>query len=159
MIEWLPPPSDDVDRVAIEEPLSIAVPNDVDPSRNVTVPVGVPLVCGATVAVSVTLLPYVPGEGLATTLEEVACSELEPVKLMVCGEVGALSVDVAVPVSVPVPDAGSNATLRAQTPPTATGVAAAAPRAAPTATSLTTTAARAEADPCCDDPLQPSRRC
>jgi hypothetical protein len=60
VIEWLPALSEATVRVAVEglEELSReAVPKVVAPSRKVTVPVGLPLVTAATVAVNVTLVP------------------------------------------------------------------------------------------------------
>jgi hypothetical protein len=59
---WLPPVSVAGEKVAVPAPDRLAVPNVVvPPSRNVTVPVGVPLACGVTVAVNVTVCPI--GDG------------------------------------------------------------------------------------------------
>ena len=56
MIVCVATTSDDVAKVAL--PLDrLAVPSVTDPSRNVTVPVAVPLNCGVTVAVNVTAWP------------------------------------------------------------------------------------------------------
>jgi hypothetical protein len=70
----LPTASDDVESVALPEPRA-AVPNVVEPSRKVTVPVGVP-VAGATavtVAVNVTVCPKTDG-----LTDEVTVVELTP---------------------------------------------------------------------------------
>ncbi len=64
--------SDDVVRTAVP-PASVAVPSVVEPSRNVTVPASV---LGETVAVSVTVDPYVDGLGDDVSVTAVAtCSE------------------------------------------------------------------------------------
>ena len=74
MSEWLPTASDDVliDAVPL---LTGAVPSDVAPSKNCTVPPGLPAPGGltVTVAVSVTLAPNVDGFGaLASDVDVLA---------------------------------------------------------------------------------------
>jgi len=57
VIECVPTVSVDVVKVATPLPLSVPVPSKVVPSRNVTVPVGVPPLPSLTVAVHVTGIP------------------------------------------------------------------------------------------------------
>jgi hypothetical protein len=55
---WLPAGSVAGEKVAVPAPVRLAVPNVVvPPSRNVTIPEGVPPNCGLTVAVNVTVCP------------------------------------------------------------------------------------------------------
>ena len=69
MIECDPAASEEVANVATPEALSVPVPSDVEPSLNVTVPVGVPVLPAAfdTVAVNVTCCPVVAVVGAAVT--------------------------------------------------------------------------------------------
>ena len=63
-MSWLPTPSAEVVKVAVVAPplvASVPVPSVALPSLNVTVPVGVPEVLEATVAVKVTLWPEEDG--------------------------------------------------------------------------------------------------
>ena len=66
MIEWLATLNDDVDTCALS-PLKLTVPNDVAPSKNSILPVGV-VVTPLTCAVNVTELPYVDGLLLEDTV-------------------------------------------------------------------------------------------
>ena len=66
MIGWLPKANADVVNVAFPA-LSVPVPSRVVPSLNVTVPVGVPVVAGFTVAVKVTAWPNADGFTEETT--------------------------------------------------------------------------------------------
>jgi hypothetical protein len=72
VIVWLPAESVAVDIDAVPD-AKLAVPRVVAESRNVTVPVGVPVNCGVTVAVKVIVWPKIDGfKELATALELVA---------------------------------------------------------------------------------------
>ena len=74
VIEWLPRINPDVLNVAIPEPFSVPVPRIVDPSSNVTVPVGVPEPGASAVIVAVNVTDWPNAEGLAeeTTADVVA---------------------------------------------------------------------------------------
>ena len=61
MIEWVPTASALVLNVAFPEPLRVPLPSVVEPSLNVTLPVGVGPDPALTVAVKVTELPWVDG--------------------------------------------------------------------------------------------------
>jgi hypothetical protein len=72
VIVWLPAESVAAEIEAVPE-VRLAVPNVVAESRKVTVPVGVPVNCGVTVAVKVTVWPKIDGfNELVTALELVA---------------------------------------------------------------------------------------
>ena len=62
-MEWLPVESAEVVNVACPEPFSVPVPRVVEPSRKLTVPVGMPEPgeLAVTVAVSVTDWPEITG--------------------------------------------------------------------------------------------------
>ena len=68
MIEWDPAERLDVEALALP-PVSVALPSDVLPSKNCTVPVADD---GETVAVNVTFWPYVDGFRLEATVVVVA---------------------------------------------------------------------------------------
>ena len=74
MIEWLPIASPDVVNVAIPEPFKVPVPRVVEPSRNVTVPVGTPDPGASEVIVAVKVTDWPKTDGLAdeATTEVVA---------------------------------------------------------------------------------------
>jgi hypothetical protein len=74
VMEWLPADNVAVETVAVPVPDRLAVPSViVPPSRNVTVPVGVPLTWGVTVAVNATVCPKTDGfSELATVVVVVA---------------------------------------------------------------------------------------
>ena len=74
VIEWLPRINPDVLNVAIPEPFSVPVPRIVDPSSNVTVPVGVPEPGDVTVAVNVTDYPKTDGFAPEANAVEVVAS-------------------------------------------------------------------------------------
>ena len=63
MIKCVPTLKVEVEKVATALALSVPVPSVVDPSLNVTVPVGVPELVEVTVAVNVTDCPNVDGLG------------------------------------------------------------------------------------------------
>ena len=65
MIEWLPIVKADVLNVATPEPFNVPVPRVVEPSRNVTVPVGVPEPGALAVIVAVNVTDSPNTEGLA----------------------------------------------------------------------------------------------
>ena len=66
MIAWVPPVNEAIENVATPDPFSVPLPSVVAPSRNVTVPVGVPPVpVWVAVAVNVTFAPNVDGFGEA----------------------------------------------------------------------------------------------
>lgn len=69
LIEWVPAASEEVENVATPDALSVPVPRVVEPSLNVTIPVGVPMLPAAfdTVAVNVTCCPVVAALGAAVT--------------------------------------------------------------------------------------------
>ena len=71
---WLPEASDDVLKVAVAAPFSVAVPSVVVPSKKVTVPVGVPTpgATTVTVVVRVTSWPKFEEVGDADKLVAVA---------------------------------------------------------------------------------------
>ena len=73
MIVWLPTESDEVAKLALPE-LKVAVPKVAAPSRNVTVPVGVPVAgaTGLTVAANVTAWPNSDGFTDDVTVVELA---------------------------------------------------------------------------------------
>ena len=68
VIEWDPAERADVETLALP-PLRVALPSDVPPSKNCTVPVADD---GETVAVNVTFWPYVDGFRLEVTVVVVA---------------------------------------------------------------------------------------
>jgi hypothetical protein len=79
VIECVPAERLEVEKVATPLALSAGAPRGVLPSKNVTVPVGVPVPeVGATVAVKVTVCPR--GEGFGVEVSEVAV----PIKLTFC---------------------------------------------------------------------------
>jgi hypothetical protein len=74
VIEWLPIVSADVVKLATPEPSSIPAPSGVEPSMNITVPVGIPEpgALEVTVAVNVTDCPNTEGLAEEATSELVA---------------------------------------------------------------------------------------
>jgi hypothetical protein len=70
VIEWVATASEVVAKVATPLPFTTPVPREVVPSRNVTVPVGVPPAVLETVAVNVTDCP--PRDGLSDDPSTVA---------------------------------------------------------------------------------------
>ena len=72
VIEWVPTAKEDVLNVACAFAVSVPVPICMLPSKNCTVPVGVPVVELETVAVNVTDCPKVPGFAEDTTTVELA---------------------------------------------------------------------------------------
>ena len=71
VIEWLPIVSVDVVNVAVPEPSKVPDPSAVEPSMNVTVPVGIPEpgMLAVTVAVNVTDCPNTEGLAEEATAE------------------------------------------------------------------------------------------
>ena len=65
VIEWLPTASAEVVNVAIPEPFKVPVPRVVEPSRNVTVPVGTPDPGASEVIVAVKVTDWPKIDGLA----------------------------------------------------------------------------------------------
>ena len=65
VIEWLPTASADVVNVAIPEPSKVPVPSVVNPSMNVTIPVGMPEPGATTVIVAVNVTDWPNTDGLA----------------------------------------------------------------------------------------------
>ena len=64
-MEWPPTDNADVLNVATPEPFSVPVPSVVEPSMNVTVPVGVPEPGALAVTVDVNVTDWPKTEGLA----------------------------------------------------------------------------------------------
>ena len=75
VIEWLPTASAEVTNVAIPEPSKVPVPSIVEPSMNVTVPVGIPEPGASPVTVAVNVIDWPNTDGLAEeTTDEVVAS-------------------------------------------------------------------------------------
>lgn len=120
--EWVPTASDEVVNAACLFAFIVPVPIWVVPSRNATVPVGVPLpVFGLTVAVKVTGCPKVAALPEDASAVEVATVWPVPCKVTLCGLPAALSVMVTAPLRVPL-SVGVKVTLTVQLAPMPTVV-------------------------------------